>query len=132
MDFGKREGYTIGARPLLQGKHGGLFCFSSAVMKYDPRTAAILEFLTPHLHLALCKIFNSNYTPGESVALSAREKEVLDWLKQGKSSWEISVILNISERTANFHVCNIMRKLGATNRAQAIAVAARLGLIDVG
>jgi LuxR family quorum-sensing transcriptional regulator LasR len=51
---------------------------------------------------------------------------------QGKSSWEMSVILGISERTANFHVFNIMRKLGATNRAQAVAVAARQGLIDIG
>lgn len=132
MDFGKREGYTIGARPLLQGKFGGLFCFSSTAMKYDPRTVAILELLTPHLHLALSTIFNNKQAPMESVTLSAREKEVLDWLKQGKSSWEMSVILGISERTANFHVFNIMRKLGATNRAQAVAVAARQGLIDIG
>jgi DNA-binding CsgD family transcriptional regulator len=63
------------------------------------------------------------------VTLSSREKEVLDWLQQGKSSWEVSVILAISESTVNFHVSNIKRKLGATNRAQALAIAARLGLL---
>jgi hypothetical protein len=78
MDFGKREGYTIGSKPLLQGKFGGLFCYSGTTMKYDPRTVAILETLTPHLHLALSTIFNNKQTPIECVALSAREKEVLD------------------------------------------------------
>jgi Bacterial regulatory proteins, luxR family len=38
-------------------------------------------------------------------------------------------ILAISERTVNFHVTNIKRKLGATNRGQALAIAARLGLL---
>jgi hypothetical protein len=47
-------------------------------MKFDPRTVAILETLTPHLHLALSTIFNNKQTPIECVALSAREKEVLD------------------------------------------------------
>jgi DNA-binding CsgD family transcriptional regulator len=49
----------------------------------------------------------------------------------GKSSWEISVILSISERTATHHVTNIMRKLDARKRAQAVAIAIRLGLIDL-
>ncbi len=39
-------------------------------------------------------------------------------------------ILEISERTVNFHIHNIMRKLDATNRPRVIAVAADLGLID--
>lgn len=53
--------------------------------------------------------------------LSAREKEVLSWLKQGKTSWAISVILNISERTVNYHIGNILRKLGVCNRTHAVA-----------
>ncbi len=62
--------------------------------------------------------------------ISKREKQVLGWLKLGKSSWDISVILGISERTVYFHVSNIMKKLGASNRPQAVAIATRLGLID--
>jgi len=61
--------------------------------------------------------------------LSKREKEVLTWSKRGKSSWEISAILNISERTVNFHVNNIMQKLNAVSRTQAVAVAIERGLI---
>ncbi|RJR23071.1 MAG: LuxR family transcriptional regulator [Nitrospiraceae bacterium] len=70
---------------------------------------------------------NGNF--GEIPNLSKREQEVLTWSKRGKSSWEISAILNISERTVNFHVNNIMQKLNAVSRTQAVAVAIERGLI---
>jgi LuxR family transcriptional regulator, quorum-sensing system regulator CviR len=130
MDFDMRQGFTCGSRSLAPSKNGSMFCFSSSSMKHDKRSAAILEFITPHLHLALSNIFNQKRLHTNSFELSSREKEVLDWLKQGKSSWDISVILGISERTVNFHVYKIMQKLGATNRPQAVAVAAHYGLID--
>jgi two-component system response regulator FixJ len=65
-----------------------------------------------------------------SAALSLREKEVLNWLKKGKSSWEISTILNIGESTVNFHITNIMQKLNAVSRTQAVAIAVEQGLIN--
>lgn len=55
--------------------------------------------------------------------LTSREYEVLTWLCLGKTSWDIAVILRISERTVNFHVGNIMQKLDVTSRAQAASVA---------
>lgn len=61
--------------------------------------------------------------------LSMREKEVLKWLKKGKSSWDISIILGISERTVNFHITNIMNKLDAMTRTQAVAISIEKGLI---
>jgi DNA-binding CsgD family transcriptional regulator len=130
MDFDMRQGYTCGSRPVSPAKNGSMFCFSSSSMKYDKRSAAILEFVTPHLHLALSNLFSQKQLHANNFELSLREKEVLDWLKQGKSSWDISVILGISERTVNFHVYRIMQKLGVTNRPQAVAVAAHYGLID--
>ena len=56
--------------------------------------------------------------------LSPRELEVLTWLRLGKTSWDISMILMISERTVNYHVNNIMRKFGVFSRMQAVSVAA--------
>ena len=44
-------------------------------------------------------------------------------MKAGKTNWEISVILNISERTVKFHVQNIERKLNAVNKTHAVAIA---------
>jgi DNA-binding CsgD family transcriptional regulator len=64
------------------------------------------------------------------LSLSIREKEVLIWLKEGKSSWDISRILCVSERTVNFHIENIMRKLDAANRTHAVAIALKQRLID--
>jgi LuxR family transcriptional regulator, quorum-sensing system regulator CviR len=66
-----------------------------------------------------------------SVRLSPRELEVLNLLKLGKTSWDISRILQITERTVNYHVGNIMRKLDTTNRIQAVYEAVNLDLIDL-
>ncbi|MCK1425837.1 helix-turn-helix transcriptional regulator [Bradyrhizobium sp. 87] len=65
----------------------------------------------------------------QEVVLSEREKQCLRWIEQGKSSWAIGVILNVSENTVNFHVKNAMRKLEATSRTQCVVKARRLGLI---
>lgn len=53
--------------------------------------------------------------------ITKRELECIRWASEGKTSWEISQILNISERTANFHVANCIEKTGSVNRQQAIA-----------
>jgi LuxR family quorum sensing-dependent transcriptional regulator len=55
------------------------------------------------------------------VALTPRERDSLALVADGKTDWEISVILGVSEATARFHVDNARRKLGAVNRAQAVA-----------
>ena len=61
--------------------------------------------------------------------LTEREREVLRWTAAGKTSWEISVILNISERTANAHIASAARKLDAPNRIAAVVNALRRGEI---
>ncbi|MGO9484482.1 MAG: LuxR family transcriptional regulator [Rhodomicrobium sp.] len=62
--------------------------------------------------------------------LTPREVECLRWAADGKTEWEISVILNVSEHTADKHLANAYRKLGAVNRANAVAHAIRRGLIS--
>ncbi len=62
--------------------------------------------------------------------LSPREKEVLNWIRKGKTSWDISKILCISERTVNFHIKNTMQKLDAVSRIHAVAKAIEKGMID--
>lgn len=52
--------------------------------------------------------------------ITKRELECMKWASEGKTSWEISQILNISERTANFHLANCIEKTGSINRQQAI------------
>lgn len=64
-------------------------------------------------------------------ALTLRETEVLTWSANGKSAWEISKILGISERTVNEHAQTATAKLGAANRTQAVAIALRDRLIRI-
>jgi len=59
--------------------------------------------------------------PAEEVKLTRRERDCLGFVADGKTDWEISVILGVSEATARFHVDNARRKLGAVSRAQAVA-----------
>jgi len=85
------------------------------------------EEIIANIRNALENHIGGNGTNGSS--LSMREKEVLKWLKMGKSSWDISKILDISERTVNFHITNIMNKLDAMTRTQAVAISIEKGLI---
>jgi LuxR family quorum-sensing system transcriptional regulator SolR len=61
--------------------------------------------------------------------LSIREREVLQWVKEGKTNGEIARILSISERTVKFHVQNTLAKLHASNRGHAVVRALASGLI---
>ncbi len=61
--------------------------------------------------------------------LSAREREVLALVARGRSNKTIATNLGIAERTVKFHVTAIFNKLGAENRAQAVAIAAERGLV---
>ncbi len=73
----------------------------------------------------------SNGQPTLIEALTERELEVLALLAQGMPNKEIAARLIISERTAKFHVSSIMGKLGATNRTEAVSLAAQKGLITL-
>lgn len=60
-------------------------------------------------------------TEDDTVALTQREHDALRYVAEGKTDWEIGVILGVAESTARFHIDNGRRKLGAVNRAQAVA-----------
>jgi DNA-binding NarL/FixJ family response regulator len=67
---------------------------------------------------------------GRAGLLSARERGVLRLVAAGLSNRQIAHTLAISERTVKFHVTAIFNKLGADNRAQAVALAAERGLLS--
>ena len=68
--------------------------------------------------------------PGGATALTARENDVLRLLARGRSNRQIGEELYISGKTASVHVSNILAKLGAASRGEAVAVAYREGLIE--
>ena len=81
------------------------------------------------VHLGMSRLLAGKMLPETSVQLSSREVEILQWSGDGKTSSEIAAILNISERTVNFHVGNAMTKLNAANKAAAVVRAAMLGML---
>ena len=61
--------------------------------------------------------------------LTPREREVLSWVSQGKTSRDIAQILELSRRTVEHYITTSMEKLDAVNRLQAVTEAIRLGEI---
>lgn len=61
--------------------------------------------------------------------LSGRERQCLEWVSRGKTSWETATILGLSERTVNFHLRNACSKLNVYGRQAAVVQALRLGLL---
>ncbi len=63
--------------------------------------------------------------------LTRREREVLALVAEGMTNREIGKRLFISEKTASVHLSNVMTKLNASSRTEAVTVAHRRGLLDV-
>jgi two-component system, NarL family, response regulator YdfI len=63
--------------------------------------------------------------------LTAREREVLEWLAEGLSNRAIADRLDISEHTVKFHVASVYGKLGVSTRTQAVRRGLRRGLISM-
>lgn len=108
------------------------FLVAGKKVETDQRTAAILKCIAPHYAEALRSIFHEklrNRKKNRHYKLTPRELEVLKWIMDGKSTWDISIIFGRSERVIKWHVSNIIQKLCAQNRTHAVAIAMRQGLI---
>ncbi len=75
------------------------------------------------------KVVAAVASPRRGGTLTAREREVMRLVAAGRSSKQIARSLSITERTVKFHIASILNKLGAENRAQAVALAAQRGLL---
>ena len=63
-------------------------------------------------------------------ALTPREREILHHVTEGAGNREIAVLLSVTEPTVKFHLSNIYRKLGVSNRTRASRIAARYNLLS--
>lgn len=81
------------------------------------------------LHHAVVRIDLPKLLPEQNIAMTPRERECLKWSADGKTAWEIGQILSITERTVVFHMNNVIQKLGASNKTQAIVRAVTLRLV---
>jgi len=101
------------------------FCLGYDDIK--PIHSLFIRYLAPYIHNTLK--FRAIQNVIKSKNISKREIEVLQWVADGKTYWEISKILTISERTVRFHIGNIISKLNANNNVHAISKAIRLNIL---
>jgi LuxR family transcriptional regulator, quorum-sensing system regulator SolR len=88
-----------------------------------------MSWLTQFAHAGMASLLTPKLAPEIAIVMTAREKEVLRWTAEGKTAYEIGQILMVSERTVNFHINNVVTKLGASNKTQAAVKAAALGML---
>ncbi|WP_035372940.1 LuxR C-terminal-related transcriptional regulator, partial [Pseudoduganella violaceinigra] len=85
------------------------------------REGWLLQVLLPYLHLAAQRIASAAWVSPAGSAMSPRQTEILQWLREGKSNEEIGRLLGISALTVKNHLQRLYRQLGVNNRAHAVA-----------
>jgi LuxR family transcriptional regulator, quorum-sensing system regulator CviR len=131
-EFGLSDGITTGSADPACGV--ATFCsFASAEAVDAARYLPLIEYYGYHVHLALLRTAPANPHPTDRCVrqLTLRELTILNWVKNGKTNWEIAQIMGITERTIRFHVESIFSKLDVTSRSQAVAKAIEHGLPNV-
>lgn len=127
--FGLCDGITTGSVDQACGV--ATFCsFASDEALDGKRLVPLVEYLGYYIHMALMKSAPKAAPQTERCVkeLTSREVTILNWMKNGKTNWEIGKILGVSERTVRFHIESIFSKLEVTSRSQAVATAIEHGL----
>lgn len=88
-----------------------------------------LQLLAAHALTAADRLLAPQLQTQDFPKLTRRELDVLSWTSQGKTAWEVSVILGMSEKTVNFHLGNAMRKLDVTSKHQAVLKCVAAGVL---
>ncbi|MCB2102034.1 MAG: LuxR family transcriptional regulator [Rhodobacterales bacterium] len=116
----------------IHAPFGGCFALSAArssrqVITQEQRDR--VQAIAGQFHTSFQHLVDGDAARPSVVHLTPRERECLLWSARGKSSWDIGMILHVSEHTVNFHMRSAMRKLECGNRIMAIVKAIRMGLI---
>jgi LuxR family quorum sensing-dependent transcriptional regulator len=127
-DFRLNDGLSIGAHALRGGMVG--LTMAGERVELDRQDEMLLHMACIYFETKL-QAFLKVDTPDHCETLSARERDCLSWVAAGKTDWEISQILGIAENTAKEYVLRATRKLNATTRAQAAAIAVARRIIHL-
>ena len=121
--FGIRHGFTVP----IHDYHGPVAAVTFAANDRLPQFARsinehgrVLQLMAMYFHAHARRRVESQRMIN-TVLLSPRELECLEWAAQGKSTWEIGRILGISRHTAATHLDNVKTKLGVRTIIQAVA-----------
>lgn len=123
LDFGLHTCLSVGVRGALG--QCTYFAFSNFDQKLLWKLRSTMQILAPHFHLAYMRATSWSEESAPSpprAGLTTREEEIMRWVAEGKTNWEISIILHVSLNTIKFHLKNIYQKLGGVeNRWSAVA-----------
>jgi LuxR family transcriptional regulator, quorum-sensing system regulator CviR len=131
-EFGLGDGITTGSAD--HACRVATFCsFASADSVDAARYVPLVEYFGYYVHMALLRTSPANAQSMDRCVkkLTLRELTILNWVKNGKTNWEIAQIMGVTERTIRFHVESIFSKLEVTSRSQAVATAIEHGLPNV-
>lgn len=126
VSFGLAEGFSYSA---VTHDSFTLLSASGKGVKDSKRIREIIHHLAPHLQQKALSLAY-DLPPGNLPKLTPREREVLLWAMEGKSNWEISVVVGIGQESVKEHISNMLRKLNASNRTHAVAIALQHGLLS--
>ena len=132
-EFGLSNGISVPVHS-PNGEFGILSCSidqqNKGACNHIDDSALYVQLIANYIHEAVRRVFGLHTHLTTEPRLTGREKECLLWAAEGKTAWETSQILNVSERTVNFHLTNTSKKLSVSNRPQAVAKAIFTGLIS--
>ncbi|TAH66370.1 MAG: LuxR family transcriptional regulator [Rhodopseudomonas palustris] len=123
-DFGLRSGFTV-SMVTLDGQSAGL-SIAGDTAQLPPALRGAVQMMANY---AFAKALIVREQSNRQVRLTPRESDVLHWIAEGKTDWEIGKILNVSQHLVDKVARQLRAKLGATNRIQMITVAMRSGLV---
>jgi DNA-binding CsgD family transcriptional regulator len=126
-DFGLDDGLFTPVK-WLDGSYAAVALAGPSPKLDDSFVRTSAKVLSSYFAAESCRLLRG---PGRIVPiLSARQRECLAWVRQGKSSGVIGDILGVSVRTVDEHLAEACRKLGVRSRVQAAVEASLAGLID--
>lgn len=88
-----------------------------------------MRHLAEIAHLKMASILVAEQFPESLTQLTTKELEAIRWCADGKTNVETALILGVSTSAINFHINNVLKKLGASNKAHAVMKASRFGLL---
>jgi DNA-binding CsgD family transcriptional regulator len=89
----------------------------------------VVHSMSLYLHARIAERLVTRREPAKPIALSDRETECLTWMARGKTNWEISEILRLSEKTIESYLENVKAKFGVYTKTQVVVKAIMQGLI---
>ena len=128
-DYGLRKGVASLCNSCNGDGEKTLISLETNGNNIDEEYLSIVDYILPHIHESVVRVDEQKKSREKITGLTRRELETLKWAQEGKTAWEIGIILSISERTVKYHLNNIYQKLNVANRSQAIVKAMRHGLI---